>query len=73
VAFWHDFDKNLLIWAWSVFLCLLIEKLVFFQLNNCNYNKYWFFKYIVIIIYAIDANLQLISNFIGFGSGMYFA
>lgn len=72
VALWHDFQLNLVLWAWGVCLCMMGEILVktFFTSRKMNWIwRKWYFTYIVLYADGLLIVMMVVANLIGFGYG----
>jgi len=71
VAFWHDHNLNIILWAFLIVLCMIPELMIkrYFRKNHSNlYKKHWF-KYLSGFAAAIYIYLLMICNLVGFGYG----
>ena len=57
VALWHDLKFNLLLWAWTIYICLIPE------------INYMWFRYLRAWVCSVVIILMITANLIGFGIG----
>lgn len=73
VAIWHDFNMNLIVWAWIICAVLMPEIAIRSLLNSPKCRFLWktsWFKYVSAAAGACTITMMVIANLIGFGNGL---
>ena len=73
VAIWHDFNMNLIVWAWVICASLMPEIGIKSYLNSVSCRFLWqtcWFKFISATAGALMIMMMVIANLIGFGNGL---
>ncbi|KRX04362.1 hypothetical protein PPERSA_05623 [Pseudocohnilembus persalinus] len=73
VAFWHDINISLMVWAWVICLSLIPEIIVkaYFNQKKFDYiwGQYWFI-FLCLLTGSFYITLMILANMIGFASGV---
>lgn len=73
VAIWHDFNLNLIVWAWVICASLMPEIGIKSILNSGRCKFLWrtsWFKYLSAAAGSLMIMIMVIANLIGFGNGL---
>ncbi|CAD8107450.1 unnamed protein product [Paramecium sonneborni] len=69
VALWHDFQLNLLLWAWIICLALIPEIALQKYFDKEYFYKKWWFVYLCQLGGGFQIQMMCLANLIGFGNG----